>query len=92
MKINGEYVQYSKAFTTVVGLSYLVQVVATIILVCKCEYASSALLEILQTTTGLFGLTFGCYTGNSAVEKYITKKASIDIALGTNKTSSSGEG
>lgn len=74
MKINGEYVQFSKLFTTVVGLSYFIQVIVTMILVCKCEYASSALLDILKTTTGLCGLTFGCYSGNSVAEKYIRNK------------------
>lgn len=77
MKINGEYVQFSKLFTTVVGLSYFIQVVVTMILVCKCEYASSALLDILKTTTGLCGLTFGCYSGNSVAEKYIRKSANL---------------
>lgn len=37
--------------------------------------ASDALIEILGTTTGLIGIIFGCYTGNSAAEKYIRGKS-----------------
>ena len=73
MKIRGTYVQYSKVFTSLAGFAYFCQVVATIVLVCTAEYASDALIEILKTTTGVMGVVFGCYTGNSAVEKVVTK-------------------
>lgn len=75
MNIRGSYVQYSKVFTSLVGLAYFAQVVATIILVCTADYASDALIEILKTTTGVMGVVFGCYSGNSAVEKVVTKSS-----------------
>lgn len=84
MKINGAYIQYSKLFVGIAGVTYLIQVIATIVLVCICHYASEALLEILGTTTGLVGLFFGCYTGNSATEKYLNTK--ITTTTTTNKT------
>lgn len=67
--------QYSKVFTALVGLAYFAQVVATIVLVCTSIESSDALIEILKTTTGVMGVVFGCYTGNSAVEKVVTNKA-----------------
>lgn len=77
------YVQYSKKFTGVAGVAYLIQVIATIVLVCVYSHASSALLDILGTTTGLVGLIFGCYTGNSAVEKYVKNRGLVNQAVGT---------
>lgn len=81
MMHNKKYIQYSKIFTGTAGAAYLIQVAITIVLVCTNNYASSALLEILGTTTGLVGLIFGCYTGNSTVEKYIKNKAAVDQAV-----------
>lgn len=81
MNAGKKYVQYSKLFTGAAGAAYLIQVTATIILVCTNNYASHALLEILGTTTGLVGLIFGCYTGNSTVEKYIKNKSLVDQAV-----------
>lgn len=78
MKIRGQYVQYSKLFTSLAGLAYFIQVVITIILVCTNIESSDALVEILKTTTGVMGVVFGCYTGNSAVEKVVTSKPSVN--------------
>lgn len=75
MHIRGHYVQYSKVFTSLAGLAYFIQVVATIVLVCTVHDVSDALIDILKTTTGVMGIVFGCYTGNSAVEKVVTNKA-----------------
>ena len=74
MLLNGKYIQYSKLFVGIAGLVYLVQLISTTILVCTCNYAANALLEIFATTTGLVGVFFGCYTGNSAAEKYLNTK------------------
>lgn len=73
MKIRGTYVQFSKVFTSIAGLAYFFQVVVTVVLVCTADYASDALIEILKTTTGVIGVIFGCYSGNSAVEKVVSK-------------------
>lgn len=73
MNIRGTYIQFSKVFTSLAGLAYFVQVVATIILVCMADYAAESLIEILKTTTGVVGVIFGCYSGNSAVEKVVSK-------------------
>ena len=73
MNIRGKYVQYSKVFTSLAGLAYITQVIVTIVLVCTADYAADALIEILKTTTGVMGIIFGCYSGNSAVEKVVTK-------------------
>lgn len=80
MGTDGKYIQYSKLFVGVAGITYLIQVVSTIVLVCVCNYAASALLEILGTTTGLIGVLFGCYTGNSATEKYLKAKTTTTTA------------
>ena len=77
MNADGRYIQYSKIFVGIAGIAYLVELVAIIVLVCMCHYAANALLNILSTTTGLVGIIFGCYTGNSAAEKYIKNKASV---------------
>ena len=77
------YVQYSKIFAGVAGIAYLIQVTVTIVLVCVYNYAASALLDILGTTTGLVGVIFGCYTGNSTVEKYIKNRALVNQAMDT---------
>jgi len=87
MEIGGKYVQYSKLFVGIAGVAYLMQVVATIVLVCVFDYASSALLEILGTTTGLIGLFFGCYTGNSATEKWFNTKTTATSTVTTTTTS-----
>lgn len=76
MNIRGKYVQYSKVFTSVAGMAYIIQVIITIILVCTADYASDPLIEILKTTTGVMGIVFGCYSGNSAVEKVVAKSQS----------------
>lgn len=84
--------QYSKLFTAAVGAAYFAQVVTTMVLVCSYSEAASALLDILKTTTGLFGLIFGCYTGNSAVEKVVSKKSVVDAALRGSSVSQTAEG
>lgn len=81
MRIGEAYIQYSKIFTAVVGVLYAVQVGATIALVCHCPDAAEYLLDILSTTTGLFGLVFGCYTGNSVVEKVNTTRKAVSAAM-----------
>lgn len=80
------YVQYSKIFAGVAGIAYLIQVTVTIVLVCMYTHAASALLDILGTTTGLVGLIFGCYTGNSTVEKYIKNRSLVNQAVDTTST------
>lgn len=75
------HVQYSKIFTSAAGIAYSAQVIATIVLVCLFPYQADALIDILGTTTGLIGLIFGCYSGNSAVEKYVVNKSAINSAL-----------
>lgn len=87
MEVNGKYIQYSKVFTGIAGVAYLIQVIAMIVLVCLCNYAADALLEILGTTTGLVGVIYGCYTGNSATEKVIRSK-STSVTTTTQKTTS----
>ena len=79
MNTNGKYVQYSKRVVSIAGIAYLIQLIATITLVCIYNYVASALLEILGTTTGLVGVIFGCYTGNSAAEKYIKNEAATNL-------------
>lgn len=81
MQNNQKYIQYSKLFTGIAGAAYLIQVTVTIVLVCIYNYAASALLDILGTTTGLVGVIFGCYTGNSTIEKYIRNKSAVDQAI-----------
>ncbi|MCI6374096.1 MAG: hypothetical protein MR821_02225 [Clostridiales bacterium] len=81
MKIGEAYIQYSKIFTAVVGVLYAVQVGATIALVCRRPDAAEYLIDILSTTTGLFGLVFGCYTGNSVVEKVNTTRKSVSSVM-----------
>lgn len=80
MNTNGKYVQYSKRVVSIAGIAYLIQLIATITLVCVYNFAASALLEILGTTTGLVGVIFGCYTGNSAAEKYIKNIAAANLS------------
>ena len=89
MNLLGQYMQYSKLFTSAFGLAYLLQVTSTVILVCIFPDAQDALLELLKTTTGLFGVVFGCYTGNSTMEKYINKKALANAAMGKSSEVSS---
>ena len=90
MRIGEEYVQYSKLFTASVGIAYALQVIATIALVCIRPDAADYLIEILSTTTGLFGLVFGCYTGNSVVEKVNTTRKTVSQITGTQSKSSCG--
>ena len=81
MKIGESYIQYSKIFTAAVGLGYAIQVVATMIMICLFPEVAEYLLEVLSTTTSLFGLVFGCYTSNSVLEKFSTAKKTVDKAL-----------
>lgn len=90
MKIGEEYVQYSKVFTASVGIAYALQVIATIVLVCIHPDSADYLIEILSTTTGLFGLVFGCYTGNSVVEKVNSTRKTVNQITGTQSKSSCG--
>lgn len=90
MKIGEEYVQYSKVFTASVGIAYALQVIATIALVCIRPDSADFLIEILSTTTGLFGLVFGCYTGNSVIEKVNTTKKAVSKFTSTSSTSNCG--
>lgn len=90
MKIGEEYVQYSKVFTASVGIAYALQVIATIALVCIRPDSADFLIEILSTTTGLFGLVFGCYTGNSVVEKVNSTRKTVNQITGTKITSNCG--
>lgn len=90
LKIGEEYVQYSKLFTASVGIAYALQVIATISLVCIRPDSADFLIEILSTTTGLFGLVFGCYTGNSVVEKVNTTRKTVSQITGTQSKSSCG--
>lgn len=83
MRIGDTYIQYSKIITSLAALAYAAQVSITIVLACNVPEASDALIEILKTTTGLFGLIFGCYTGNSVVEKVNTAKKSTEKILNT---------
>ena len=82
MRIGNTYIQYSKIITSLAALAYAAQVSITIVLACNVPEASDALIEILKTTTGLFGLIFGCYTGNSVVEKVNTDV--VDVIFKTN--------
>ena len=87
MRIGDTYIQYSKIITSLAALAYAAQVAITIVLACNVPEASDALIEILKTTTGLFGLIFGCYTGNSVVEKVnLTNKAVSKSLNGTSST------
>lgn len=81
MNISERYIQYSKIFTSCFGVCYLLHVISTITLLCLFPEQAGYLLDALDTTTGLFGLVFGCYTGNSTVEKYINKKALTAAAM-----------
>lgn len=91
MNMQGKYVQYSKLFVTVFGLAYIAHVAATLILICTYPEQAEAFLETLEKTTGLFGIVFSCYTGNSAVEKYVVNKSQISAAIGGgNKAASEG--
>lgn len=86
MRIGDTYIQYSKIITSLAALAYAAQVSITIVLACNVPEASDTLIEILKTTTGLFGLIFGCYTGNSVVEKVNTAKKSTEKILNTSAT------
>ena len=89
--MQGKYVQYSKLFVTVFGLAYIAHVAVTLILICTYPEQAEAFLETLEKTTGLFGIVFSCYTGNSAVEKYVVNKSQISAAIGgSNKAASEG--
>ena len=90
MNLLGQYMQYSKIFTSAFGVAYLLQIASVTVLICLYPDAQDALLELVKTTTGLFGIVFGCYTGNSTMEKYINKKALANAAMG--KSSGSSEG
>lgn len=76
MKIGEQYIQYSKIFTSVAGILYAMQVLATIVMVCLSPESSDALVSVLEVTTGVMGIIFGCYSGNSAVEKVVAKSVS----------------
>lgn len=81
MVVSGKYVQYSKRFVGIAGVAYLIQVITTIVLVVVYNYAADALLDILGTTTGFVSVIFGCYTGNSAAEKYIKAKTTTTTSV-----------
>ncbi len=92
MNLLGQYMQYSKLFTTAFGVAYLLQVASVTVLICLYPDAQDALLELVKTTTGLFGIVFGCYTGNSTMEKYINKKALTAAAMGGTAQAKQNEG
>ena len=90
MKIGESYVQYSKIFTAAVGLGYATQVIATMTMICLFPEVADYLIEVLGTTTSLFGLIFGCYTSNSVLEKFSTTRKTADKALGNTASSTVG--
>lgn len=82
MKIGEQYIQYSKIFTSIAGICYIIQVLATMIMVCCKPESSDSLIAVLETTTGVVGIIFGFYSGNSAVEKVVTKTTSSKLNVG----------
>lgn len=90
MNTETKYIQYSKLFVSISGIAYLVQVFLTIYLVCTNSCVSSSLIEILGTTTGLVGIIFGCYSGNSAAEKYIRGKTATGTQTASSQSDSNG--
>jgi len=92
VNIAERYIQYSKLFTSCFGVAYLLHVISTVVLICLFPEQAEYLLDALTTTTGLFGLVFGCYTGNSTIEKYINKKALTAAVMGETAQTKQSEG
>lgn len=82
MKIGEQYIQYSKIFTSVAGILYAVQVLVAIVMVYLSPDSSDALVSVLEVTTGVMGIIFGCYSGNSAVEKVVTRSVNSSANSG----------
>ena len=89
MNLRGQYVQFSKIFVTVVAIAYFLQVGVTIFMVCMHPESSSAMVDILEITTGFMVVAFGCYSGNSAVEK-VALKNKKNASAGATGTSTLG--
>ena len=82
MNINGKYVQYSKVFTTSVGVGFALHIIAVMALSCLVPDAGEVMLETLKLTAAIFSMTFFSYTGNSIAEKYISHKSQTNKTAG----------
>lgn len=78
MRIGDEHVQFTKLLAIALCAFYVTQTAATFIMICVMMEVADPLLMLMKDTLWLYGLIYGCYAGNSAVEKTFTLKRQAD--------------
>ena len=71
MKIGTDYLQFTKALALVMLIAYVVQIIATFVAICIEDDLSEPLLQLISSALGFYGVVYGCYAGNSAIEKAV---------------------
>lgn len=81
MKIGSDYVQFSKALALCMLLAYIIQIAATFAAICINIDLAEPLLQLMTSALSFYGIVYGCYAGNSAVEKAVNaNKLKVDTS------------
>lgn len=83
-----QYVQFSKLMVMIVVLSEIAICIATIALSC-CGFNMSIGVDVIEANIPFAVVVFAAYSGNSAVEKWLTR-AKPDMVAPTDNTASNG--
>ena len=83
-----QYTQFSKQMVMAVVLSEIAICIATIVLSC-CGFDMTIGIEVIKANIPFAVVVFAAYSGNSAVEKWLTR-AKPDMVASTDSTASNG--
>lgn len=71
MKIGSDYMQFTKALAMAMLISFVIQIVATFVAICIDENLAEPLHDLISSALSFYGIVYGCYAGNSAIEKAV---------------------
>ena len=90
MNIGDGYVQFTKLLAGAMCIAYIIQIAATFVMICFRMELADPLLALLKNALGFYGLIYGCYAGNSAVEKARQTKTVVESIIDNEKKDSVG--
>lgn len=71
MKARPDYVQFTKALALVMLVAFVLQIVATFAAICIDNALADPLQQLISSAMSFYGIVYGCYAGNSAIEKAV---------------------
>lgn len=74
MRLGTDYMQFSKALAIAMLLAYIVQIAATFTAICLNVSLADPLLQLMSSALAFYSIVYGCYAGNSAVEKAVNAR------------------